>query len=830
MTQCCPCDVLKHPGKPEIPAGLSALSRQLAGFPEYRLAMLRDIPTYPALAQWRARQGDDLGLMLMEMWAYMLDILSFYDERIANETYLRTALQQHSLHQLVGLIGYRPRPALAATVMLAAIADGHQPVVLPPRTGFRSDAFDGEPPQIFETELEQTAYAVLNEWSLAPVRAPLPQNDDLLLDLGSAQLAKDQTALLRWGEQLHVGKVTATTIAKALDGNSYLKVEMTPSPALDLNVPLDAIEVLTPTQSASLNLSRGRITSSSQGAMTRTTVTRSIANPFLFSPETGALTESLPDKTISEGISITTTLTRLILDTVYADFAEEFPIIVQRGHEYHPTIIQSVAEYQVAVSEDDDAPTLPATSIEIEPPLPDHWIDTLSRLKVHFQMTQAGTPTQVAKTQLDAPDFVAPGIAIEGLHDPLPDDIPSVAQLFLQDANDNGLLAEGTVTITPDGEGHVQLEADTPAFQPLLRPTVKVYANVIAASRGESVLDEVLGSGNAAQAFQSFQLRKSPLTYLNDPAAPEGRRSTLSVRVNGFLWTEVPSFFGFGPQDEVYIVRQNDQQETTLTFGDGQTGARIPTGINNVTATYRFGAGAAKPPAGTIGQLAKPVTGLRRVVNPVAAGGGKDSDQPDEIRANAPSSALLLGRAISLPDFEALAREFGGVINAKAGWAWEHRQQRAVVKVWFIADGGDIAGDLQTFLIGQAEPNTPLVATEATAQAPSDLVINLEVDLRANTEMVIEAVRQTLTNEKTGLLSLAQIPIGAPLFRSRLFEAILGVNGAQSVQAMTVNGRSAPCAITTAAGHYRNFLDSLVIQRVGAGDLTSLSTGGGGAA
>jgi hypothetical protein len=808
MTQCCPCDVLKHPGKPEIPAGLSALPRQLAGFAEYRLAMLRDIPTYPALAQWRARQGDDLGLMLMEMWAYMLDILSFYDERIANETYLRTALQQHSLHQLVGLIGYRPRPALAATVMLAAIADGHQPVVLPPRTGFRSDAFDGEPPQIFETELEQTAYAVLNEWSLAPVRAPLPKNDDLLLDLGSAQLAKDQIALLRWGEQLHAGKVIETTITKALDSNSYLKVEMSPSPALDLTIPLDAIEVLTPIHSAALNLSRGPITL----------------------PVNPGATEFAAGGLNYQAGAITTTRTRLILDTVYTDFAEDAPIIVQRGNEYHPTIIQSVAEYQVAVSEDDNAPTLPATGIGIDPPLPDNWIETLSRLKVHFQMTQAGTPTQVAKTQLDAPDFVAPGVAIEGLNDPLPDDIPSVAQLFLQDANDNGLLAEGTVTITPDGEGHVQLEADTPTFQPLLRPTVKVYANVIAASRGESVLDEVLGSGNAAQAFQSFQLRKSPLTYLNDPAAPEGRRSTLSVRVNGFLWTEVPSFFGFGPQDEVYIVRQNDQQETTLTFGDGQTGARIPTGINNVTATYRFGAGAAKPPAGTIGQLAKPVTGLQRVVNPVAAGGGKDSDQPDEIRANAPSSALLLGRAISLPDFEALAREFGGVINAKAGWAWEHRQQRAVVKVWFIADGGDIAGDLQTFLIGQAEPNTPLVATEATAQAPSDLVINLEVDLRANTEMVIEAVRQTLTNEKTGLLSLAQIPIGAPLFRSRLFEAILGVNGAQSVQAMTVNGRSAPFAITTAAGHYRNFLDSLVIQRVGAGDLTSLSTSGGGAA
>jgi hypothetical protein len=93
------------------------------------------------------------------MWAYALDILGFYDERVANESYLRTALLRPSLRKLVGLIGYQVRPALAASVVLAAIADGNRPVVLPPRTGFRSDAFDGKPPQVFETEMEHTPSA-----------------------------------------------------------------------------------------------------------------------------------------------------------------------------------------------------------------------------------------------------------------------------------------------------------------------------------------------------------------------------------------------------------------------------------------------------------------------------------------------------------------------------------------------------------------------------------------------------------------------------------------------------------------------------------------------
>jgi hypothetical protein len=271
----------------------------------------------------------------------------------------------------------------------------------------------------------------------------------------------------------------------------------------------------------------------------------------------------------------------------------------------------------------------------------------------------------------------------------------------------------------------------------------------------------------------------------------------------------VSSFFATGPLDEVYIVRQNDAQAAVVTFGDGTTGARLPTGVDNITVTYRFGAGAAKPPAGAIGQLARPVAGLRQVFNPVAAGGGADADQPKDLRRNAPNSALLLGRAVSVVDFEALAREFGGVVNAHVEWAWDETSQGAAVKVWFISDGGDIAQALRAFLIGQADPNTPLVAEAAKAQ-PSQLIIDLEIDSRFNTQLVIEQVKKTLSNPDTGILALENIPIGCPLFRSRIFDAVLAVEGTRSVRAMTVDGKPAPFVITVAQGGYRDFLDSLI--------------------
>ena len=83
MTEC-KCDQ-ETPLVLDIPAGQDALPRQLRAVPEVREALLRAVPTKAALAQWDARGERDLGLMWLEMWAYVSDVLGFYDERIANE-------------------------------------------------------------------------------------------------------------------------------------------------------------------------------------------------------------------------------------------------------------------------------------------------------------------------------------------------------------------------------------------------------------------------------------------------------------------------------------------------------------------------------------------------------------------------------------------------------------------------------------------------------------------------------------------------------------------------------------------------------------------------
>ena len=131
--------------------------------------------------------------------------------------------------------------------------------------------------------------------------------------------------------------------------------------------------------------------------------------------------------------------------------------------------------------------------------------------------------------------------------------------------------------------------------------SLKQTANIIEAYDAigghSAVANEILGSGDATNPGQDFQLSQSPVTYLANGA---GYASTIALTVNGLPWAEVAKFYGQAPNATVFVTREDNQGATHVMFGDGVNGARLPTGVNNVVATYRIGAGAASPPAGKL--------------------------------------------------------------------------------------------------------------------------------------------------------------------------------------------------------------------------------------
>ena len=200
-----------------------------------------------------------------------------------------------------------------------------------------------------------------------------------------------------------------------------------------------------------------------------------------------------------------------------------------------------------------------------------------------------------------------------------------------------------------------------------VRLDTAVNANVAPATHGESVA-ALLGDGDGSAANQRFVLNQAPLTYVS-AATPSGRASTLEVRVNDILWEEAATLYNADSQAHLFETAQDDDGVTTLRFGDGIEGARLPGGSSNVRARYRKGIGV----GGNVGHgklttlLSRP-PGVSEVTNPSPATGGEDPETLDQARDNAPLTVLTLDRAVSIVDYANFARAFAGIDKAHALW------------------------------------------------------------------------------------------------------------------------------------------------------------------
>ena len=221
------------------------------------------------------------------------------------------------------------------------------------------------------------------------------------------------------------------------------------------------------------------------------------------------------------------------------------------------------------------------------------------------------------------------------------------------------------------------------------RDTVTIYGNVVKATHGET-RKEVLGSGDGAKALQSFTLKQPPLTYVSAPN-PSGVDSTLKVFVNDIKWHEADGLAGLAPPDRNFITKTDDESKTTVIFGNGKEGARLPTGIENIKSEYRNGIG--KPGNVKAGQISLLVTrplGVKEVINPLRASGGADKENRDQARKNAPLAVKALDRLVSVQDYADFARTFAGVGKARAEELSDGRRQLVHVT---IAGADDIPID-----------------------------------------------------------------------------------------------------------------------------------------
>ncbi|HWQ69277.1 MAG TPA: putative baseplate assembly protein [Patescibacteria group bacterium] len=159
--------------------GLPALSYRIGTHATFLESMKARLSSseYPQLAALTTRETDDPAIALLDAWATVADVLTFYQERVANEGYLRTATERRSVLELARLVGYQPRPGVASSVYLAYTLDDNfkDETVIPKGARSQSVPGPGELPQSFEISEELKARA---KWNNLKPRMTQPQTKE----------------------------------------------------------------------------------------------------------------------------------------------------------------------------------------------------------------------------------------------------------------------------------------------------------------------------------------------------------------------------------------------------------------------------------------------------------------------------------------------------------------------------------------------------------------------------------------------------------------------------------------------------------------------------
>ncbi|WP_437594139.1 baseplate J/gp47 family protein [Sorangium sp. So ce1000] len=192
-------------------------------FASLRAAMLA-LARY-RLPEWTDQSPADLGVLLVDLFAYMGDVILYYQDRIANEGFLDTAVERRSVLQLLRLIGYElstPVPASTElTLTFKPPPQGGSPIVtVPTGAQFSSKAAGGATAQTFEYT-----------------------GADLTIDLSSNQVApRPDGKLVYTGLPVRQSRAVPTEIIGSSTGEPNMSFALSTSPVIPSSLVVEVDE------------------------------------------------------------------------------------------------------------------------------------------------------------------------------------------------------------------------------------------------------------------------------------------------------------------------------------------------------------------------------------------------------------------------------------------------------------------------------------------------------------------------------------------------------------------------------------------------------------
>lgn len=787
--------------------GLSSVTYRIGDHPAFKNALKARLSGsgQNALKKLTTRDNSDFTIALFDAWAIVADILTFYQERIANEAYIKTTLERRSVLELSELLGYKLNSGVAASAYIAFNLEdtpGALTLSLDPGTadtissinlesGIKIQSIPGpnESAQIFETSeaitarpewnaliprlrQNQTIAANAELFYLKGITSGCTVGDTILIELGGSYSLKrivevttdtnEDTTCIKFNssasiptfsrpENLSLATIKEYAGNKELDQKTVEDILSKQWRTADLSVLLDIKQWA---ENEFIKAAKKTMTSNSG----------SLGSVYLFKRNAFVFGHNAVKEIKYKD-------NQLLPQAQWDEWKlDEKPGILYLEDGYDEVLAGGFISIQNKDVKLENASTYKIDSAEV-----------MSRsaygingktTQIKFTDTSAWWPPKTGKEnvleQIRGSKIYAQSEALELTNLPIEDlisgDAITLDGLFLGLQKGQKVIVSGEVK-DPDGilkselkelkevyleNGYTVLQFTTALSHSYVRNTVKIYANVVLASHGETV-QETLGNGDATKTFQSFTLKHTPLSYTSANTV-SGTKSSLDIRVNDILWEEVESFYARGPNEKVYVTRLSNDSVTTVYFGDGVTGSRLPGGINNITAKYRKGLGTGgNLLKEQISQLLTQPLGVKGAINPMPSSGGADKENIANAKKNAPRSVLSLDRVVSLQDFEDYSRSFAGIEKAKATWSWKN--QKRCIFITISGANGQVISKSDTVYknLAQSLKNSGGIVkpVEIESYRPKyfTLEAKIKIDSRYNPETVLIDVEKNLRKE-----------------------------------------------------------------------------------
>lgn len=779
----CGCCELTSPSTPvmvENRPGLASISYRVGTYGAFRQAMIHAISRYPELSTWTVRTSDDHGIAWIEMWSYLADILTFYQERIANEAYLRTAILPESVMRLAALLDYRLVPGVAASTYLAFMLEKGKEVNIPSGLRVQSVPGQGEKPQKYETVKPIAADSWLSRLEIYPQ----PQtNNPFEYGITRGNLQKEISASN--SKYLSPGDMFVIFYKEDLNDEPIEEKQIV---SLQQNGPIRNLSWIPGIQGSNRNIENSRAFK-----FMRKYRLFGYNAPYKYLYSYPDLNGDIKWIWIAAGYNgdvngehITydfkihfpykfySDTTTLVLDALYDDLKNGMQILIWDPSKdpsdlngKTKAILTTIKEvHQISAKFGPLNSTV--SSITVEKRIPDIY-DRREVLIYRLEGPEIQFLNYCIPSEIKDQTFYIMQTGLKNIE-------PERALIIDDEKQIPQLVTVVRVEPSNSNPGYLAVTFRPKLSRSLDSKTAFIYGNVAGATHGETVKDEVLGDGDASVGLQSFQISNSPVTFVHQAKSPLGAANTLQIRVDGILWHEACSFYGRCANERIYTSEIDTQGKTIVRFGDGQNGARLPSGSGNVTATYRKGSGKEGiVKANTLKTLLDRPLGLKSVINPFEAEGGDDREGLEDVRKNAPNTVRTFDRIVSLRDFEDAAREFKGyVAKAKSTWYWDGEEQAVLLTVAGVRDKdpSPILTELVDYLNVRRDRNRKL-----RVSARKKMPIRMAIEVKADSDYLDKDVHAAVTMALNDHLAFENLNLGQSIHLSDLYQAIQCVGG-----------------------------------------------------